>query len=148
MIKEGNLERYLIYAIGEIVLVGILIALQVNQWNQNGQERILGIKILKEIRENIIQDSKDHQQNLSYLRNSNEASEIILEKLNDNSPYHDSLSRYFSWAAITPSFHSVKSGCKLLESKGMYVISNDSLCRNIAYIYDNSYSHMRDFLER
>lgn len=37
LLDEGNLKRYLFYAIGEIVLVvlGILIALQINNWNQN-----------------------------------------------------------------------------------------------------------------
>ena len=36
LISEGNLKRYLIYATGEILLVviGILIALQINDWNQ------------------------------------------------------------------------------------------------------------------
>jgi hypothetical protein len=36
LLKEGKVTRYMAYAIGEIVLVviGILIALQVNNWNQ------------------------------------------------------------------------------------------------------------------
>ena len=36
LISEGKLRRYLVYALGEILLVviGILIALQVNNWNQ------------------------------------------------------------------------------------------------------------------
>lgn len=36
LIDDGNLKRYLIYAFGEILLVvvGILIALQVNNWNE------------------------------------------------------------------------------------------------------------------
>ncbi len=35
ILSEGNLKRYLIYAIGEILLVmiGILLAIQVNNWN-------------------------------------------------------------------------------------------------------------------
>ncbi len=36
LLDEGNLKRYLVYAFGEILLVvvGILIALQVNNWNE------------------------------------------------------------------------------------------------------------------
>ena len=46
MINENRVSKYMLYAIGEIVLVviGILIALQINSWNQlrqqNNQEKI------------------------------------------------------------------------------------------------------------
>ena len=41
MLKSGNTQRYLLYAIGEIALVviGILVALQINNWNQNRIDR-------------------------------------------------------------------------------------------------------------
>ena len=36
MIKDNNFSKYLLYAIGEILLViiGILMALQINNWNE------------------------------------------------------------------------------------------------------------------
>lgn len=42
MIKENRTSKYLVYAIGEIVLVviGILIALQVNNWNEERKTRL------------------------------------------------------------------------------------------------------------
>jgi hypothetical protein len=42
MIDSGNTRRYLTYAIGEIVLVviGILIALQINNWNEKRKSKI------------------------------------------------------------------------------------------------------------
>ena len=35
LLSENNFKKYLVYAIGEIILVviGILIALQINNWN-------------------------------------------------------------------------------------------------------------------
>ena len=40
LLSESRFNRYLIYAIGEIalVMIGILLALQVNNWNQNRKE--------------------------------------------------------------------------------------------------------------
>jgi hypothetical protein len=40
LIDSGSFTKYLLYAIGEILLVviGILIALQVNNWNQDRLE--------------------------------------------------------------------------------------------------------------
>ena len=41
MLTENKIGRYLIYAIGEIILVmiGILLALQVNNWNESKKDR-------------------------------------------------------------------------------------------------------------
>ena len=41
LIDEENLKKYLIYGIGEILLVviGILIALQINNWNQTNSDK-------------------------------------------------------------------------------------------------------------
>ncbi|MCP9198595.1 DUF6090 family protein [Gramella sp. GC03-9] len=43
LLRENRFTRYLIYAVGEIILVviGILIALQINNWNENQQDRKL-----------------------------------------------------------------------------------------------------------
>jgi hypothetical protein len=51
MIKENKVSRYLLYAIGEILLVviGILIALQINTWNQNRLANIEERTILKNL---------------------------------------------------------------------------------------------------
>jgi len=59
LIDKGNLKRYLIYAIGEILLVmiGILLALQVNNWNESNRLAASKITYLKEIRNDLVQDS-------------------------------------------------------------------------------------------
>jgi len=51
LIKSGSARRYSLYAIGEIALVviGILIALQINNWNQNRIDRINEVRILKSV---------------------------------------------------------------------------------------------------
>lgn len=48
LLDEGKLKRYLIYAIGEIllVMVGILLALQFNNLNEKRKERILKVKYI------------------------------------------------------------------------------------------------------
>lgn len=51
LIESDRVRKYLIYAIGEIALVviGILIALQVNSWNQTRLDRKKEKLLLKEI---------------------------------------------------------------------------------------------------
>ncbi len=45
LIEQDKVRKYILYAIGEILLVviGILIALQVNAWNQNRMDRIKSV---------------------------------------------------------------------------------------------------------
>ncbi|NKI30930.1 DUF6090 family protein [Croceivirga thetidis] len=54
LFKEHQGSRYLLYAIGEIVLVviGILIALQINNWNENKKARKNEIVILNQFLKN------------------------------------------------------------------------------------------------
>ena len=58
---DNRLTKYLLYAIGEIVLVviGILIALQVNNWNQERISRDKEKVYLKEIRASLEMDLAD-----------------------------------------------------------------------------------------
>ncbi len=60
LITEGKLKRYLLYAIGEILLVmiGISLAFQVNNWNDNRIKKNAEINYYKNIR-NQIEDDKE-----------------------------------------------------------------------------------------
>ena len=55
MINENKTSKYLKYAIGEIILVvlGILIALQINNWNENRKDRILEKEYLTRLKSDI-----------------------------------------------------------------------------------------------
>jgi hypothetical protein len=57
---ENKVSKYLHYAVGEILLVviGILIALQVNTWNQERIARIEERTILKNIRSEFLENKK------------------------------------------------------------------------------------------
>ncbi|WP_191859744.1 DUF6090 family protein [Hanstruepera ponticola] len=59
LLSEGKTGRYLKYAIGEIVLVviGILIALQINNWNENRQAISKSLNYLEEFRKDLISDT-------------------------------------------------------------------------------------------
>ena len=61
MIKENRFTRYFLYAIGEIILVmvGILLALQVNNWNHDRKEHKQEAKLYENLLESLTADSTD-----------------------------------------------------------------------------------------
>lgn len=56
--RSGNLTKYLLYAIGEIFLVfiGILLALQFNNWNEERKDNITAEKYLEGISQDLSKD--------------------------------------------------------------------------------------------
>ena len=89
MIKEGNLKRYLLYAIGEILLVmiGISLAFQLDNWNENRIKEHAEIKYYENIRLQIADDKELIQMlkdfNNGYVDQFKYANEII--ETNDRS---------------------------------------------------------------
>ena len=69
LIKEGQFSNYLLYAVGEIALVviGILIALQINNWNeQRQQQNKINIYL-----ENLVNDLKDDIRRVGHMQHRN-----------------------------------------------------------------------------
>ncbi|WP_159025532.1 DUF6090 family protein [Aquimarina sp. Aq78] len=58
LIQKGNLKRYLLYAIGEVflVMIGISLAFQVNNWNDNRIRNSTEIKYYENIKDEITDD--------------------------------------------------------------------------------------------
>ena len=58
LLMENKTGKYFKYAIGEIVLVviGILIALSINNWNENRKDNSTGKQYLRSIKEDLKKD--------------------------------------------------------------------------------------------
>ena len=139
--------KYARYAIGEIVLVviGILIALSINNWNEYQKERKSERLILSEIRNNLKYDLNDFESNIATLQNKSVASKEILQALKKNIPFHDSLGYYFSYLCAYPHFSSKTNGYKLLQSKGLEIITNNDLRNKITDLYEDRYQYLLTF---
>lgn len=68
LIQKGDLKKYLLYAIGEILLVmiGILLAFQVNTWNNNRLKKKAELSVYKNIRDQLISDKTNIQSQIDY----------------------------------------------------------------------------------
>jgi hypothetical protein len=89
LIDQQNLKKYVLYAIGEILLVmiGISLAFQLDNWNENRVKQDAEIRFYENIKEQIIDDKKliagQKEYNNHYLTQFKYANEII--ETNDRS---------------------------------------------------------------
>ena len=105
-ISSNRFSKYVFYAIGEIVLVviGILIALQVNNWNENQKDKKLERSVLLNLKSEFQDNIQNLQSSISKRNHQMEAINTLFGWLNSepiqfNSTSFDSLvglSRYVS----------------------------------------------------
>ena len=138
LISENKFSKYLIYAIGEIILVviGILIALQINNWNENLKNKKEEISVLKEL----LSDSKTNllslEEDIFLNQRAISSNMLISDILINKRPYNDSLDVHFGNIQYNTQFTLNTGGYENLKSRGFEIISNDSLRKSIINIYD------------
>lgn len=83
LINEGNMKRYLIYAIGEIllVMVGILLALQVNNRNEIRKNNAKEQKVLNELLAELEINGKKIEQQVLRLKENIELHRAYIQKM-------------------------------------------------------------------
>ncbi|WP_317174302.1 DUF6090 family protein [Aegicerativicinus sediminis] len=79
---ENKTSKYIKYAIGEIslVVIGILIALQINNWNEERKLKLNDLQLCKELLNDALADSIFFQSRLVGLNQLKTAARYILEK--------------------------------------------------------------------
>ena len=147
--QQNKTGKYLKYAIGEIVLVviGILIALSINNWNKERQTKKNEDKLLTEMLNSIKSDYAFLNFAITVNKKIQTSCEIILSQLNHNATYHDSLEYHFmnsnNWMTILLR----KNGYEKAKSYGLEFMS-DSLRNKITNFYENRLVFMDVMMER
>ena len=141
LINENKPSIYLIYAIGEVVLVvfGILIALQIDNWNENQKLLRLENEILGEIKHGLESDyetvSRAIEEHLLFINSQN----IIVDWIDRKYPFHDSLVPHFTHTFYTTLFLPNDAQFESLKQFGIRNISNKELSDRLSHLYDYLY---------
>lgn len=149
LIEQNKVRKYLAYAIGEIILVviGILIALQVNNENDQRKANKLEIKILKEIQINLQNDILEIRSDIELMEDLTKGVTNIKDFIKLNDKPTDSFNRNCALLRLTPHFNPITSGFKLLQSQGIGLVGNDSLRNAISFQYDMLYPYYKTYEE-
>ncbi|WP_370476951.1 DUF6090 family protein [Tamlana flava] len=132
LLAEGKTANYLKYAIGEIVLVviGILIALQINNWNERRKQRTEEIEILKNIKSDFANTIIEFEENNAFKKRIISTSAVIYEVIHTKrNPYTEKqLDSLISELLINPTYNGQSETLNILFNSGkINIISNDSI---------------------
>ncbi|MBT8267457.1 MAG: hypothetical protein KJO41_11970 [Bacteroidia bacterium] len=138
LVTENKFNKYLLYAIGEIILVviGILIALQINNWNEHQKQKDYEITILDEIRANLITSKKEVELAIEDDRRWRACIIKILDFLDEGKAYNPNLNQCFGSYYWSSTVQFSTSSYEELKAKGMEIISNIKLRRDLTTMYD------------
>ena len=138
LLSENKIGKYLLYALGEILLVmiGILLALQVNNWNEtkksNKYENKLSLNMSKAIEHNF----PDIEISLNYTKRAINSIEIIEDHFENNQPYHDSLTTHFHYANVWAYQRLNHSAFETAKQYGLQFIKSDALRALLSDLYE------------
>jgi len=93
MADDNRPIKYMRYAIGEIALVviGILIALQINNWNENRKVQKLETQIYTELKSDLLQTRNNIQKAISQHKEILKSNQQLLYDIYNKKPYSDTI---------------------------------------------------------
>jgi hypothetical protein len=141
LINEGKTSKYFRYAFGEIVLivVGILLALQISEWNQQRKDRAREKILLTELVSNLQTNIANLESDIEIQVKSAGSLWFLLDHLDNQRPYDEPLNHKFSDANFAPDVVLTSSAFETLKSSGLELIKSDSLRREIINMFEVDY---------
>ena len=147
LVSESKFTKYLIYAIGEILLIvfGILIALSISNSNENSKERTKQLKYLKNIKNDLIINIQEIEGYMKSREKRIASAKNILEHFNGK-PIENldgivvDMGNIYSWRKF---FHNNNTYQELINSGNLAIISNDSI-QNTLLILESLYMKLKD----
>jgi hypothetical protein len=150
LLNEGKTSKYFKYAIGEIVLVviGILIALQINNWNEGRKHVESENEFIEGIYNDLTQDKKYIEVVLSVLKPKIKAYNLLNEKnseifVEDKNHIDSLLNMYLfkgqrTFYPISGTYQSAIAGNEINTYK------NKEVTRSIIKLYNSTYPRLID----
>ncbi|WGK65854.1 DUF6090 family protein [Croceiramulus getboli] len=130
MITQNRTKKYLLYAIGEIILVviGILIALQINNSNELKKQRVKEVQFLKNLQSDLIFEQDEHERYIAIRENIVNSAQMALEHFNGKPVDNIQMFNYLTfnvgiWQELQRNNNTF---IELLNSGSFTIISNDS----------------------
>jgi len=141
LLTENRFRKYLLYAVGEILLVvvGILIALQINNWSEYRKDRQVEKEILQDLIQNLELHSATLKADIELLKSYNHSAAIAIAVLDKRLPFADSLATHFHRARVPKVELSLsQAGFEQYKNKGFDIILNAGIREEVINYFESS----------
>ena len=128
LIMENKTGKYLKYAIGEIILVviGILIALSINNWNEGKKDRVEEQELLTQLHSEYKSNLEQLDQKIGLRNNMLNASLKLLNYVDyPETRETDSILKYIGYTVTAPTFDPIVND--IISSGRIQLLQNTSL---------------------
>lgn len=148
LLMENKTGKYFKYAIGEIILVviGILIALQINNWNQNRISKQLESQYYKRLLEDVREEKVMLQATLNYtnqvIGHANNAIAVFENSPEANPNPVDNLIDIYQASQLQDPNSAASTYQELIASGQINLIQNDSLKTALIRYYEIDWTEL------
>jgi len=117
------------FVLGEVAIttIGILIAVAVNAWWENRQDRRVELEALREMRAGLTIDLGDLREDLHRYRRVDRSTRLLLDRIHRGLPLEPGLDTVFGAQLIYRQHLGNSTAYESLRSRGLGLIADDSL---------------------
>ncbi len=143
LFTQNKVSKYLLYAIGEIVLVviGILIALQINNWNEERKDRKIEKSVLLDLKDNLERNMVLIDYATAEIKGINQTTGAIIDIFEKKKSFSDTLIHHFGQMFRSGSYilELNTNGYESLKNVGLEILSSKALKNEILSLFEISY---------
>ena len=146
LLSENKFSKYLIYAIGEIVLVviGILIALGINNWNNEQKDKQAELKYLNQIRKSLKENDLILKERIETDKRLLKFGDQLYNHIKTQKDINDTIKHIFVVLLNDQMVSFNMAAFENLKNDGLSFISNDDLKFDIINIYDKELKYIQN----
>jgi len=129
-----------------LVVVGILIALSINNWNEEQKERAKEREVLEDIMNNLNRNNELIRNSLVKINKMDRSSDIVMAAIRNKKPYSDTLDAHFFEAVRSGGllFPLSSEGYESIKNAGFDIIRSDSMKDKILELFEISYKRIKE----
>ncbi|MEJ2584736.1 MAG: DUF6090 family protein [Robiginitalea sp.] len=146
LFASSNTRKYLLYALGEILLVvmGILIALQIDNWNENRKLQARQTQLLTDLRADLEETLEELKQGKEFNALTLARYRTLMQAIDTDAPHSAEIDEASSFLPLFHVPRFSRTTYESIKSQGLDLITNDSLKRQVTELYENDFTYLKE----